>query len=799
MTKLNAISSILLLLLLLVIGILCLTEAVEAQSTEASSDTPERRVLEEIVVTAARREEHLQDASMSVSALTGDSLSAIGAKELDDYFGFVPSVNSASNTIGERGGKNIIIRGISNTRIASSNDTASLTATTGFYINDVPVTAVDTELFDIDRVEVLRGPQGTLYGAASLGGAAKLFLNKPDLFELSGAGEGTFHAIAGGGQGGDVNGMINIPVYEGVFGVRVVGSRRERDGFIDSAIIPLDNTSGRITTVESNALGVGSGRGNPRIIENSNSSTATGVSFSALYTPNDKLSVEFTELWQSTEYDDLSFINTRFDGAFLQEKYEPEPTRSDVTISVLNIAYDFGAFRLVSNSGYYNRDYDEKTDFTQVAYRDGYTDVLDFIPAIVSLDTQLDVDTFTQEVRVESNRDAFSNPIMSRLDWVFGGYFMDEHRNIIQINDGFGWQAAAPNNPLPVPNDIRQATHNEVDDQSTAIFLDINYNITDQLSIGGGIRFFDLSNEFQGAALNRANPEIPAMTSTDFKEDGDSIRFGASYDFNDSIKLFGSYSEGFRLGGAGAPINLDTNPVCAPVLEEHGLEAFADGRFNSDNVETFEIGLKTAFASGRATLNVAAYQTDWTGLQQQVRIGDLSDVCFAVITANVGKAEVDGFEVELAALATDRFSVQASLAYTDARIVDPGPGGLTDPGDPILNVPEWSGSLIARYETPTDALGGGTFFIQADVRNVGERDPVTGNSNPALRLEEYTLLGARLGVVFGDEKPTTLTLWGKNLGNDNVDQNARNRLGVPDVIVNQGLPRTFGLTLRKDF
>lgn len=766
-----------------------------AHSAEGDND---KRVLEEITVTAARREQSLQDTSMSISALTGDTLSQIGANDLNDYFGFVPSVNAASNTIGERGGKNIVIRGISNTRIAASTDASASSATTGFLINDIPITPIDTELFDVNRVEVLRGPQGTLYGTASMGGAAKLFLNQPDLFDFEGSVEGSVQTIKRGEMGGGLNMMVNVPVFEGVFGVRVAATHRQRDGYIDSAIIPLENTSGRIPSVINDVIDVTPIKNNRRQIDDANSATATGVSVSALYTPNDKLRVAFTQLLQRTEVDDLSFVNTRFGGQRLQEKYILEPNESKATLSALNITYGFDKFDIVSNTGFYKREYDESVDFTASTFV-GYASVLDFVPAPVTLDTQLDVETFTQEIRFESNREAFTNPFLSRLDWVFGAFYSREDRGVSSVADGRGWSARAPNNPLALPNDIRSATVSDIEDASDAIFLDVNYYLTDKLAIGGGIRYFDLSTDFHGVTLNVSNPAVPTVTDRLYTEDGDSFRLGASYDVSDDIKAYGNFSNGFRLGGAVAPINLNTFPDCVDVLEDNGLQSFASGRFNSDDVETFEVGLKTTMAGGRATLNVSGYHTDWSGLQTQLRMGDLSNVCFATITANVGKAEVDGVEIELAALATENFSLQGTVAYTDAQIVDPGPGGLTQPGDKILNVPEWSGSLIARYEAETSALGGGTFFMQGDVRYIDEREPVTGNTNPALTLDAYTLVGARVGFVFGVEKPTTLTLWGKNLTDEDIAQNSRNRLGVPDVIVFQGLAQEIGLTLRKDF
>jgi iron complex outermembrane receptor protein len=785
--------------IIFLVGTICLFESAVAQEAENEDSEPEGKVLEEVLVTASRRTESLQDASISVSAMTGDFLNKVGAQTLDDYMAYVPSVNAASNTAGERGGLNIVIRGVSNTRIALG-DASLLTATTGFYINDVPITAIDTQLFDVQRIEVLRGPQGTLYGASSQGGAVKLFLNNANVDEYEAAVEGSYSFIDEGGNGTDLHGMVSIPVSEGVFGIRVVGEYRARDGFIDTYNVPLNNLTGQIKPPSSYVPGLTPATGSRAWTEDSNTRDTTGVSVSALYTPNDDWTVEFTHLWQLTENGDVNWVDSRFGGAFEQEKYILEPNQSDTALSILNIGYEFDKFRVVSNSGYYTREYDEIIDFTLPTFNgDRFNQVLDYIPAPATLETEGSQETFTQEIRIESNRSEYSNSIMSRLDWVIGAFYMDSDRDFNQIQGAPGWTAAAPDYPLALGGDVRSIATSNYKEGNESIFLDLTYNFTERLAIGGGIRFYDLSTDFYGLTLNAQNPVVPLESIRSFSEDGNSLRFGASYDISDAFKIYANYGDGFRLGGAEAPINYQTNPLCAAVIEEYGLEEFASGRFGSDDVETYEIGIKSGFADGRVTLNASAYTTEWSGLQSQIRLGDISPVCFNVITANVGVATIDGFELEFAALAWEDLYLQGSLAYTDAVIDDPGLSPFKE-GDRILNVPEWSGSFVARYEKPTDILSGnGAFFMQGDVRYIGERLPTTGSTDPRLVLDPYTLVGARLGVVYGNEKPITLTLWASNLLNDRMELNSRLKIGVPSTVDNMGLTRTYGITLRKDF
>lgn len=758
--------------------------------------------LEEVMVTATRREERLQDVPVAVSAVTGDTLSSIGAKELADYFLFVPSVNLANNQVGERGGQNIVIRGISNSRTVVTTDASMLSATTGFYLNDIPITPVDTQLFDVDRVEVLRGPQGTLYGAGSMGGAIKLYHNRANLNNFEAAVEGTISTIENGGPGGDLSGMINVPIFEGVLGARFVASYRTRDGFIDSVRIPLSNPVPNTTYPFNPAMDVHTSSNSSRIWENANSFTSKGARAALLYTPTDRLSIEAAFLWQETQSDDLTLYNLHYQRP-LQEKFGLEPTSSEVTLTSLDISYDFGSAILTSLTGLYTRDYDEVVDYTfilQGTRAPGYA----FVPAAGTLQTMAEWNTVTQELRLQSNHRDSSNAFLRRLDWVVGAFWMEEDRDNYNMSEAPGWAAAAPANPLPMANDINGASKTLVDDSSKALFVDATFDLTEKLAIGAGIRFFELATALQSQSLpgEPATPTTPRVSNYSYKEDGHTPRYFARYSVTDSLMFFGSYSEGFRIGGATAPINFQTNPQCLPVVEDNGLLPYAGGAFYSDSVETTELGVKSEFLGGRMRANVAAYHTDWSDLQQQIRLtGFPGSLCTSVLTANVGAAEVDGAELEFSAMATDRVTLSATVAYTDARIVDPGPGSaLAKVGDRFPNVPEWTASLMADYSVPSQAFGGSTFFVHADARYISETSPQIGRpANPQLMLPEYTLVGLRGGFTFGD-KPTTVTLFIDNLFDDDAFVNARGRVGVPtDVWATPSAPRTIGLTVRKDF
>ncbi|MCP4414000.1 MAG: TonB-dependent receptor plug domain-containing protein, partial [Gammaproteobacteria bacterium] len=222
----------------------------------------------------------------------------------EDYFAFVPSVNAAHNTYGQRGGQNIVIRGVANARLGGT-DASSLSSTTGFYLNDVPVTPVDTQLFDIGHVEVLRGPQGTLYGAASMGGAVKLYHNRPDSSGFEAVVQTTADVVKGGGEGGGLNAMVNLPMIDGVLATRFVATVRNSGGYLDTVLPSLNTTVPNSTYPIHPSLNLS--QSDTAIFKSdTNSSESKGLRAAVSYTPGERLTVEASVLWQGATVDDMS-------------------------------------------------------------------------------------------------------------------------------------------------------------------------------------------------------------------------------------------------------------------------------------------------------------------------------------------------------------------------------------------------------------------------------------------------------------------------------------------------------------
>src|SRR6185437_1892996 len=281
------------------LSVLMAIAAAPARADDATGDKVQS--LGQIVVTAERRKELEQKVPVSVMVLSGHDLARLGAYNLNQYFKDVPGMNYAPTATGDRGGANIVIRGVSNTRTAGV-DAAASANTTSFYLNDIPVTPIDLELFDVNRVEVLEGPQGTLFGAASMGGTIRILMNEPDSTAYEGQVVGQVFGRAGG-TGELVQGMFNAPLVANVLAARLVVYQRHEDGFIDVIRPPLSDTTQNLTpsipgynVLNPEASGV--------LKRNTNTTQAEGARLALLFTPNSRLKIEPAFFYQDIKKGD---------------------------------------------------------------------------------------------------------------------------------------------------------------------------------------------------------------------------------------------------------------------------------------------------------------------------------------------------------------------------------------------------------------------------------------------------------------------------------------------------------------
>jgi iron complex outermembrane receptor protein len=755
--------------------------------------------LEEVTVTAEKREESLQKVPVSVTALSGDTLDKLGASDLNDYFKYVPGLNYAPTATGDRGGQNIVIRGVSNTRLTGV-DSAASAATTSFYLNEIPVTLIDPELFDINRVEVLKGPQGTLFGAASMGGTVRIIMNEPDSTAYSGRVEGDVLGRAGG-LGEKVQGMLNIPLVDGVLAARLVAYQRYEDGWIDVIRPPLSDTTQKlIPSIPGynllNAQAAGT------LLKNTNTTQADGARLALLFTPNENFKLEPTLIYQDLKKGDPDTFDANLDDGFVKKRFVSEPQAQSFNLSSLEGSYDFGPAKLVSATGYFQRDYLETIDETLGTFvQFGGTGVTPSCPegnciaGEGALGTAIHTNSFTQELRLQSTAHS-DNELFNRIDWVLGVYYSRETRDGQQL-----WQIPGFNEnalqPVPAIDDTIFASNWHSLDTNKSAFVDIGLHLTDKFKISAGIRHYDeaeqtqrnLIGPLQGAAYATTND--PTFESSEAK--GQTPRYTASYQITNDVLAYVSAAKGFRAGGGIIPV---TEPACTPVIQQEHLQAFTNG-FGPDQLWHYEFGTKTTWDGGRLNLNGAVYDIKWSQLQQGISLAQFfNSACTQSLTANVGDAEIKGGELELKVLPTDNLLLQGSVAYTHAAITSVDPAvGVGYVGAPLQNVPEWTAMAAVEYNFP-NLVQEGNGYVRADYAyRSGMTTTVGIPTNPLLLLPSYSNVNFRTGI---DRHSMNIEVYIENaLNSVQILSATPGTAGATTQVANY--PRTVGIKLGYKF
>ncbi len=695
----------------------------------------ERSEEDEVIVTAQRRAESIQDVPLSITALGAETIERSGFQELDDYAQRVPNLAfSASNSSSTDGALSIAIRGV-----FGSN-------TTGFYIDDSPLLgALNPRVMDLQRIEVLRGPQGTLYGARSMGGTVRMITVAPDVTEFSGRAHALGSSTQDGGFNYGVDGALNIPVVEGVFGVRAVGYYQENAGFIDRA-------------ARADAPTPFSTR------EDIDSETAQGFQLSGLLSlMNGDLTITPRIMHERVERDGRTQADfTAGNRVNLRQFDIAEPSESEWTLSTLTANYDAGFGSFVSASSWFDRTFSDTEDFSEWT-----TAVLAFQGASIAR-AETDQFIFSQELRFVSD---WEGPLSltagvfyqsSKSDWVFpvGGTTVD----------GFSTDAFNLNNPTTVTEQ--------------AAFAEVTWNVNDDLRFIVGARAFENDVDFyirQGGDF--IGPD--QITQGTQSENGVTPRFGVQYDLDDERMLYATVSEGFRVGG----VNFYADSLCAAEIASLGLGDVAT--FDSDSLRSYEVGLKSRWLDRRLTLNAAAFQVDWSDLQQRQGLA-----CGFTVNVNAGEAQLRGLELEMDWLLGEGTRVNVGVGYVDSEITDNGGLSTVIEGAPVQNVPEWTWSVALDQDFN---VAGHDAYLHADY---GFTDSsYSGNNSPTTPLlrPSYAIANLRIGASFGVGE---LALFAENVFDEAANYADIPPLGVqtpgrPRIVVNQ--PRTIGMEWRRNF
>lgn len=736
--------------------ILLLATAFTGHSYGQSSDA-----LEEIVVTANKRGAvSLQDTAGSISAITADTLEKTQVEGFEDYIKMVPGLTSVSSGPGQ---SQIVIRGVNAQRIIhNAPQTKSLA---GLYIDEMPISVAgynpDLGVVDIERIEVLRGPQGTLYGASSMSGTIRVVTAKPDTEAFSGhAGANVSHT-----KNGDINhrvkASVNVPLSDNV-AMRLNAYNSSKGGFIDNVAPGFEE-------------------------EDYNSEDIVGARAQIAYY-GDKLNVSAAFMYNDLDSDGAS------------DEYLPNPADPQVaavtdemqTVKVVrdfykqeflafnfNLDYDFGPVKFTSATSYFDTEISKSLDDTfrvravtpiQAPYSD-----------YQAWDTS---DSVIQEIRLSSNTD-------SRLEWVIGGYYESNEREFVQtqptpnLNAFFvsiGGPPPCPTLTGPCFGAVADSVFDGVaiiDSEQFAGFGEATYNFTDALRLKLGFRYFDYENDVSILGSGVANGGV-SLDEDILKEDDWVPKVEVSFDVSDDHMVYATYSEGFRLGGTNSFIP----EVCR--AEVTALGSTYNAPFLSDSLVNYEVGAKTAWLDNRLIANLAVYYNEFDDIQSNVPLN-----CGFFQLLNAGKIENTGFEGDFTFLASEALTLRFGFSYVDSEVATSIPGINAD-GDEPPYIPEFSASGSVDYGIP---LGNGSGYIRADVRHVGSSGNEFSSQPTISTLPSYTIVDLTLGYEMND---WSLNVFARNLFNEDVITNIDPDRVQPDQLT-RGLPRTVGVGLTRSF
>lgn len=731
----------------------------------------------EIVVTARKTSERLQDVPISVSALSGDQLRENGAVDVKDVMRNVSGLSFAGV---ERGLGNYNIRGVS---------TVASAPTVGIYLDDISLVTIATSFsgafdpifFDMERLEILKGPQGTLYGGSSMGGAIKYVSARPDTSAISGSAAVGAATTAHGDPSYNVEGVLNLPLVTDTLAMRTGFLYRRDGGYIDNApgLVQNSNYSSTpspiYTPLAQDAL-------TSRSVSDHNKADSFVGRLSFQWEPDATWSIRPALFYQRYEQKNPAqfFLG---DTEKLTSSFRlPQRTVDKAGIYSLNVEKSLGTVQFTSLTSYFDRKLNWERDYSFF--------IGGLVPPMFPLTSHnlsaSRTKQFSQEARLSSGGPG------DRLKWLAGLYYSWQDDNLYQI----------VNTPGAEPF-IGTVTGYVGDTTTTtkqyAAFGEATFSITDQLDVTAGVRLFQIKQDVDILGDGPFNGGLTLVEGRKSNEKGVNPKVGISYKATPDNMIFASAAKGFRPGG---PNRFQINPVlCAADLDRLGLTAAPDS-FDSDNLWSYELGSKNQFADGRVTLNGALFFTDWKKIQQQLNLIN----CGFAFTGNAGSAEVKGAEIEGRVNVTGGFQIGGNATYTSAKITNAAAGTAVQDDDQVLAVPKWMASAFASYgfDVGSDwrAQLRAEYQYQSKARQMFDRvqavtyaDAVVGLvPNRAEFRESYQVVNASLSA---DNGPTVLRLYVNNLFD--VQPLIDMELGAGNDYATTLRPRTIGVEVRQKF
>jgi outer membrane receptor protein involved in Fe transport len=738
-----------------------MSTAAHAQDT---AETPPASVPGDIVVTALHRASTVQTTPLSIAAISGDTLAKTGATQMTDYFRQVPNLNV---TASQGGSNRISIRGVN----------AAGEATVGLYYDETPVTgpsgttqdsggvAADMNLFDVERVEVLRGPQGTLYGSSSMAGTLRIIFNKPDYKKYDAATEEQVSSTAHGSMGYFFKGMVNIPIITDKLAVRVVAYDEKRPGWIDNV---------RFGT------------------KDINDSTNWGVRGLIGYKPDDKTTITAMLTYQKSSAKDQQGW---YPGVGLYQTNSPAQLPFNTRMQLYNLKGDraLGFATLTATASYYKYQFLRAYDFS--ASTAAYANSTAACPGYYGQSTACSTAQFSayqanglaqlpaigyQPAYVRSQnyevRLASDDHMPAWLQWTVGSYFEKRHDHI----DSQTVSGDPATGAVYMPLRYFSYRYVETDERQIAGFGEVSLKPLPGLTITGGARYYDYQKTTSGQSYlgNVYTGSVAApYTSVQASANGWLEKANVSYKVNQRVMVYTSASKGFRPGGA--------NNI--PVLPANLLAYKADSLWN------YEIGLKSSWLDNHLIVNGAIFDVEWSNMQTAART---ADGLYSFLT-NAGKARIRGGEIDITARPIRGITLTGAAGYSNAHLTQDQSNSAVlvttstgKNGDLIPNTPAWTASSSAAYNWAINSRIDG--MVRVDFAYTGAMQSTFRKTDPY-----YTAYGnyATVNLRAGIEKDR----WGVYVFCQNIGDKVGN-VGVTNGFGYTGLtysiqPRTIGLNV----
>ncbi len=722
-------------------AVICLPQATLA--AEALEGAMSER-FDEIVVTSRKRSETMLDIPFSINVVSESTIEKLGADNYTDLLATVPSLTAYQNGPGRT---RLSIRGVTNGG-GNDNDTQNQ-ETVGIYLDEIPISmgALNPELalFDLERVEVLRGPQGTLYGAGSMSGTIRLVSKKPNLNDVEGKGEATLSTTRKGGENYALKALVNVPVIQDKMAIRASGYYTHDGGYIDNVLTGAKDV---------------------------NDGGAKGVKVAARLQVNENFTADLT--FMHHDYSDDGRPEDLLRTPELSRDYPSADGYDDeMQIYNLGLTYDFGWAELVSSTSYFDR---------TVENRRSLDDLLNTLPVVPNaLEDITDSEVFVQEVRLASTGD-------SAFQWTVGAYY--DHKDVFYLNTfpvpGADAALGIDSGDFGAPTDFLFYGFDDLTVETYAFFGEAYYT-WDKLTFTAGLRYFNWTQDILVYQSGLFNGEASAFPPRTAKADGINPKFNISYDIAEDMLVYAQAARGFRYGGTNGAI---PESVCAAELEEVRRTGDDPGQFSPDKTWNYEVGAKGSTADNRLLFNAAYFHIKWKDMQTT-----RSFTCGFGFRENVGAATSQGVELELTARPIDGLTISVGGSYIDTTLDVDVPNLDALAGDPAPYVPKYSLNSTVEYSFPvTNTMGG---YVWGNLQHIGDRGTEFSTNNALYqKMEDYQVVNLRAGLEF---EHAEVSVFANNLFDSRGVVRALGRPPFDPQAAIRVQPRTIGVTVRGNF